>query len=130
MFGIFSKKRKPKNALEQLIFALYGNPPPPRGRANLSEAVDQAYSELLIELISYDEVEEQAKEHFESEIPFTTHDLALSTALSFFKEARNTSKLAQAQLFARMTILGWLNEGLVHPEFVKSFEDDLYTLYK
>lgn len=33
MFG-FLKKKKPQSALDELIFSIYGNPPPPK-RANL-----------------------------------------------------------------------------------------------
>ena len=47
MFGLFSKKQKPKTALDQLIFTMYGNPPPPAGRANLDAAVTLAFENIL-----------------------------------------------------------------------------------
>ena len=76
------------------------------------------------------EVERQARELFSGLMPYTTHDLALSTAISFYKKAELTSELASQQLMARMTVLEWLNEGEVQPLLVESFENDLYTLYK
>ena len=46
MFGLFNKKKTPKNALDEFIFAIYGNPPPPK-RANVGRALSMA-NELLM----------------------------------------------------------------------------------
>jgi hypothetical protein len=48
MFG-FSKKRKPKKALDEFIFAVYGNPPPAE-RANVEQAISLA-GELLMAVV-------------------------------------------------------------------------------
>lgn len=130
MFKLFQKKIKPKNALEEFIVAVYGNPPPKTGRADCSEAINLAFEELLDEVVDQSEVAKQARELFAGPIPYTTHDLALSTAVWFYKSAECTSELASAQMLARLTVLGWLKEGKVQPALVKSFENDLYNLYK
>ena len=46
MFGLFNKK-KPANALDEFIFGVYGNPPPPK-RANVNQAIVIASDELLM----------------------------------------------------------------------------------
>ena len=130
MFGLFNKKKKPKNALEGMIHALYGNPPPRAQRADLSDAINLAHTDLLSEIVDKSEVKADAEALFNGEIPYTTQDLALSVALNFYKKAKYTSGLAGAQMLARMTVLGWLEEGLVVPILVKTFEDELYVLYK
>ena len=95
-----------------------------------SEAINLAFEELLDEVVDQSEVAKQARELFAGPIPYTTHDLALSTAVWFYKSAEFTSELASAQMLARLTVLGWLKEGKVQPALVKSFENDLYNLYK
>ena len=50
MFGFFKKKR-PASALDEFIFAIYGNPPPPK-RANLDKATSLAFEELLMQNLS------------------------------------------------------------------------------
>ena len=42
----FSKKKMPENALDELIFAIYGNPPPPK-RAKVTQAVTLAHELLM-----------------------------------------------------------------------------------
>lgn len=49
MFG-FLKKKIPTNALDKFIFAIYGNPPPPK-RANVEMAITIASSELLMGIV-------------------------------------------------------------------------------
>jgi hypothetical protein len=125
MFGLFRKK--PKNALDEFIFAVYGNPPPDK-RANVSQAVEIA-SELLVGVIDEIEVSRQAIALNDGPIPYSTHDLALSVALNFFKQPENVPQLFEAQLLARMKMLEWLEKGLIAPMLVKSFENVLYKLY-
>lgn len=129
MFSLFSKKKKPQNALDELIFAIYGNPPPAK-RANVSQAVEVARDDLLVGVIDEKEVSRQAIELNDGPIPYSTHDLALSVALHFFKQPENIPRLFEAQLLARMKMLEWLKEGLVAPMLVQSFENVLYKLYK
>ena len=128
MFG-FNRKKTPETALDQFIFALYGNPPPPK-RANADEATRLASAELLMGNVQESEVRTVAQELSAGPIPYSTHDLALSIALSFFKRPEYMPRLHTAQLVARMKMLEWLQAGLVVPLLVKSFEDVLYKLYK
>ena len=83
MFG-FSKKKKPQNALDEYIFAVYGNPPPAK-RANLEQAITLA-SELLMGIVPEQDVRTHAVALEAGPIPYSTHDLAISVALNFFKE--------------------------------------------
>jgi len=128
MFGLFSKKKKPQTALDEFIFVMYGNPPPAK-RANVGQAVDIA-NELLLGVIDRKEIGRQAIALNEGSIPYSTHDLALSVALNFFKIPENTPKLFEAQLLARLKTIDWLEKGLVAPMLVRSFEGVLYKIYK
>ena len=128
MFGIFSKKKKPQNALDELIFAIYGNPPPAK-RANVGQAIEIA-NELLMGIIDERQVSRQAIALNDGPIPYSTHDLALSVALNFFKQPENVPQLFEAQLLARMKMLEWLEKGLVAAMLVQSFENVLYKIYK
>lgn len=130
MFGLFGKKKQaPANALDALIVALYGNPPPPK-TAKLGDAIQLAHEELLLKLISKEEVTKVAVGLNSGPIPYSTHDLALSVALNFFKDSARVPQLRDAQLTARMAAMGWLTEKKVVPLLVQSFEDTLYKLYK
>ncbi len=128
MFGFF-KKNKPANALDEFIFAVYGNPPPPK-RANLEEAIAIASDELLLGAVDMEAVRKQAEALNASPIPYSTHDLALSVALTFFKQPEYAPHLGDAQMVARLQAVQWFQEGLVVQVLVKSFEDALYKLYK
>jgi hypothetical protein len=63
-------------------------------------------------------------------MPYTTHDLALSTALHFFKNPDYTENLRAVQLTTRLSMIQWLQEGSVTPMLAESFENTLYKLYK
>ena len=127
MFGLF--KKKPANTLEALIFAIYGNPPPPK-TAKLNEAIELAFEELLIGVISKPEVAKLATELNAGPIPYSTHDLAISVALNFFKKPDLVPLLGDAQMLARLNALEWLTQKKVAPLLVKNFEDVLYKLYE
>jgi len=130
MFGLFGKKKQgPANALDALILTLYGNPPPLK-TAKLEDAIQLAHEELLLKLISKEEVARVAAGLNSGPIPYSTHDLALSVALNFFRDGARTPQLRDAQISARMAALGWLAEKKVVPLLVQSFEDTLYKLYK
>ncbi|MBC8347005.1 MAG: hypothetical protein H8E24_00080 [Verrucomicrobia bacterium] len=128
MFG-FGKKKKPKTALDSFITAVYGDPPPPK-RANVPEAARLASDELLMGNINSSEVTQLAQELASGPVPYSTHDLALSVALNFFKRQECMERLWEAQMFARLKMVEWFQEGLVAPMIVKSFEEVLYKLYK
>jgi hypothetical protein len=125
MFG-FGKK--PETAMDSFIKAIYGDPPPAK-RANLSTAIDLA-SELLMGEVPEKEISIIGTKLDSGPIPYTTHDLALSIALNFFKDPQYSPNLGMAQMMARMTMLDWFQENKVAPMLVKSFEDTLYNLYK
>lgn len=128
MFG-FGKKKKPKTALDSFITAAYGDPPPPK-RANVPEAARLASDELLMGNINSSEVTRLAQELASGPVPYSTHDLALSVALNFFKRPECMERLREAQMFARLKMVEWFQKGLVAPMIVKSFEEVLYKLYK
>jgi hypothetical protein len=129
LFDLFGgKKKKPETAMDVLIRSLYGDPPPPK-RANLFEAIDLAKN-LLMGIVNEREITVIATQLNDGPIPYSTHDLALSVALNFFKNPAYIPKLASAQLMARMSMLEWLQESKVAPMLVQSFEDTLYKLYK
>jgi hypothetical protein len=128
LFDLFSGKKKQESAMDVLIKALYGNPPPSK-RANLSEAADLA-NDLLMGVVSEREVATIASQLNSGPIPYSTHDLALSVALNFFKNPDFIPRLGSAQLMARLTMIEWLQEKKVAPLLVQSFEDTLYKLYK
>lgn len=128
LFDLFGGRKKPETAMDGLIRAVYGDPPPPK-RARLSEAVDLA-KELLMDEVSEREIATIAAQLNSGPMPYSTHDLALSVALNFFKNPAYIPKLGSAQLMARMAMLEWLQDGKVAPMLVQSFEDTLYKLYK
>jgi hypothetical protein len=128
LFDMFGKNKKQESAMDVFIRAVYGDPPPSK-RAKLSEAVDLA-SELLMGVVSEREIVTVATELNSGPIPYSTHDLALSVALNFFKDPARIPSLSTAQLMARMAMLEWLQEGKVAPMLVQSFENTLYKLYK
>ena len=129
MFGFFKKKpAQPANALEAMIFAIYGNPPPPK-RANLEQAITLA-SELLMGVVTGEQLRTHAIALNDGPIPYSTHDLALSIALNFFKQPELIPHLFEAQLCARMTALQWFQDGLLVGPLAKSFGEVLYTRYK
>ena len=129
MLGLFKRKKKPANAMEAFIFAAYGNPPPAK-TAWSGEAALIAYKELLATVIDQEDVAEVTAKLNAGPIPYSTHDLALSVALHFFKRPESISSLRDAQLVARIAALDWLQKGNVNPLMVQSFEDTLYKLYK
>ncbi len=130
MFGLFGKKKQaPANALDALIFALYGNPPPPK-TAKLGDAIQLAHEELLLKLISKEEITKIAVGLNAGQVPYSTHDLALSVAAKFLLEPDRVDLLRDAQLAFRVKALEWLTEKKVVPLLVQSFEDTLYKLYK
>jgi hypothetical protein len=128
LFDLFGGKKKPETAMDVFIKAMYGDPPPPK-RAKLSEAVVLA-NDLLMGEVTEREIVTLATQLNNGPIPYSTHDLALSVALNFFKDPARISSLVTAQLMARMSMIEWLQEKKVAPLLVKSVEDTLYKLYK
>jgi hypothetical protein len=125
MFG-FGKK--PETVMDRFIKSIYGDPPPTKS-SNLSEAIDLA-GELLMGEVPLKEISIIGAQLDSGPMPYSTHDLALSIALNFFKDPQYMPKLKTAQMMARMRMLEWLEENKVVPVLVKSFEDTLYSLYR
>lgn len=129
MSALSIKKQNPANVLEELIFMIYGNPPPLK-RANLEDAAQIAYEVLLMEVVGKVEIRTLTTELNAGPIPYSTHDLALSVALNYFKRSDLSTLLREAQLFARMKMVDWSKQGLVAPILMQNFEEFLYQQYK
>lgn len=127
MFNLF-KKKKPKTALSELYDIMYG-PDAKAGYADLSKATEYAYR-LLGDVVPKQEVASVAQGLHDGELPASTEDLALSTALSFFRRDELKEDLFLAQIQARMQMLEWLKEGRVNQTLGRVFEDDLYKRFK
>jgi TPR repeat protein len=117
------------NLLDELIISMYGDPPPSK-RANVEQAISLAADNLLEGIVDEHEVRAKAEQLNAGPIPYSTHDLAISVALHFFKEPSYVPQLEDVQLIARMTALQWSQENLAAPVLVKSFEDTLYDQNK
>ena len=130
MFGWF-KSTKPPTLMDQMITAIYGDPPPPKS-ADLDTAIHLAHEELLGGLIDEREVRELASELYKGPMPYSTHDLALAVALNFFRRPEQVSKLGEVQLTARMLALEWAKDPQkrVPRAMLQTFEDSLYRRYK
>jgi hypothetical protein len=127
MFGLF--KRKPSTAMDALIRAVYG-PNPPRKSADLERSVTIAHEDVLFERVSLAEVRRVAEDLFRGPMPYSTHDLAVSTALAFFKAPEFVPLLTECQIPARLRVVNWAKDGKVIRPLAKSFEAVLYRVYK
>lgn len=127
MFGIF--KRKPPTALDAFIRLAYG-PNPPRKSADLERAVIIAHEDILLERVPLPEIKRTARELFRGPIPYSTHDLAVSTALAFFESPEYAQSLRVCQIPARMQVVNWAKEGKVVGPLAQTFEEVLYRRYK
>ena len=128
LFDMFGGKKKPESALDGLIKAMYGDPPPPK-RAKLSQAIVLA-NELLMGRVSERDITNLATQLDSGPIPYSTHDLALSVALNFLKQPERIPTLVEAQINTRVTMLGWYEEKKVAPMLVQTVEDTLFKLYQ
>jgi len=127
MFGFF-KKRLP-TALDALIRVSYGDRPPAKS-ANLADASRIAHKDLLLEKISASEVQGCAKGLFDGPMPYSTHDLAVSISLNFFKNPELLNRLKGAQLNARIKVADWAREGKVVRLIAETFEAVLHNRYQ
>ena len=128
MFGLFRKK-KPETALDVFIHTVYGNPPP-RKTAKLEASIQLALEELLCGLVSEQDVTRVATELNSGPIPYSTHDLAVSVALAFFKQPERIDHLFDAQLLARLKVSEWTGQKKVVAPLAETFENVLYRLYR
>ncbi len=115
--------------MDLFIKLVYGDPPPPK-RANVIQAAQLASEELLMEEVDRSEVKLVAEQLASGPIPYSTHDLALSVAVNFFRRPELKEQLRSAQIGARVKMLQWVIAGSAAKMLAKNFEDTLYELYK
>ena len=128
MFNLF-KKKKPQSSMSQLASAMYG-PDLKTGQSDLTKATQYAFSNLLGEVVPQNEVAKIAQDLRSGEMPYSTEDLALATALNFFRRDDLKTSLSSVQLQARMQMLEWLQQGCVNRMLVQVFEDTLYKRFE
>jgi hypothetical protein len=127
MFGIFKKKQP--TAIDGVICAIYGDRPPAKS-ADLEQAVTIAHEDLLGGVVPLAEVRSVAKGLFAEPMPYSTHDLAVAVALSFFKNPIHLNVLNDVQLAARLQVLDWMKDGKVASGVTRIFEDTLHATFK
>lgn len=128
MLGLFKKKQP--TAMDGVIRAIYGDHPPAKS-ADLERAVTIAHEDLLCEVVPISEVQRVASGLFSGPMPYSTHDLSVATALSFFKDPALVEHLkGEVQVGARLRVLNWMKAGKVARGVLKIFEDTLYRVYK
>jgi hypothetical protein len=127
VFGII--KKKPQSPMDAIIRTLYGDHPPAKC-ANLAEAGRIAYEELLCGKVEFSQIQGVADGLFRGPIPYSTHELAVSVALNFFKRPALKDKLSDVQLGARLWVAKSLREGKLVNLIAQTFEDALYKIYQ
>jgi hypothetical protein len=115
--------------MDALIRAMYGANPPPKS-AELERSIIIADEALLFGRVPLSEVRQRATELFKGPFPNSTHDLAVSTALAFFKAPEFMKALSEYQILARLRVLEWAKDGKVVGPLAESFEHVLYRIYK
>ncbi|MDD3620715.1 MAG: hypothetical protein RBR09_00145 [Desulfobulbaceae bacterium] len=113
--------------MNEFILSVYGNPPPPK-RANLDEAITVAAKEILMGIVDRQEVRKLAEIQHSGPIPYSTHDLALSVATSFFDHPDYAESLKDFRALVLLQSIMWFQEGLVAPVWVENFEKILTKL--
>jgi hypothetical protein len=127
MFGLF--KKKPPTVMDGMIRLIYGANPPSKS-ADLERSIAIAYRNLLCERVPLSQVKQLASELFKGPVPYSTLDLAVSTALGFFKDPEYVPALQECQIGARLRVAGWARDGSVQRLLAQSFEEVLYRRYK
>jgi hypothetical protein len=125
VFNFFKKK---PTLMDGLIHAVYG-PNPPAKTADVQQAANLATG-LLHGRVSFWDIKTLADQLYAGPMPYSTHDLATSVALNFFRRPELMPGLAEVQIVARMQVLDWFKQGFVNPNIARTFEDALYKDYK
>lgn len=125
MFDLF-KKKSPN---DEYIKAMYGSRPPQK-TADSAEAAVIAYDDLLGGLLLLEDVGLYCFDLSRTTIPYSTNDLAVTTALKFFRDEEMIFHLREAQLTARMKAAQWIADGSLNKNIASVFENTLYELYK
>jgi hypothetical protein len=92
----------------------------PSKSADLERSITIAHEDLLFERVPLSAVKRAASELFEGPIPYSTHDLAVSTALAFFKASEYVPELQECQIPARLRVVNWAKDGKVSTSCVVS----------
>jgi hypothetical protein len=73
-----------------------------------------------------------ATELYNRPLPYSTHNLAVATALNLFRSANiaRHQELESIQISSRMTVLDWVKEKKLSPLLAKTFKDTLYKIFK
>jgi len=132
MFGFAKKKQaQASTLLDGFVKSIYG-PNPPKGTADVQEAIRMAADCLLGGVFEKDDLALTAMNLNDGSIPYSTHDLAVSVALRAFKDVppEDRRHLFTIQLNARMTVSGWAKERKVAMPLAEAFENVLYKDYK
>ena len=117
--------------MDEFVKLAHGGSPPSR-TANLREAIQLSYEVLLGKVIDIAEVQNVATELYNRPLPYSTHNLAVATALNLFRSANiaRHQELESIQITSRMTVLDWVKEKKLSPLLAKTFEDTLSKIFK
>lgn len=110
MFGFFGKKKAPTGP-------------------DLSAATEYAYLDLLGEVVPRAKIVQLANDLNNGPLSYSTEELALATALNFYRRDELREELRFVQLPARLKMLEWLQAGKVKPLFAQTFENSLYDRF-
>ena len=125
MFDLF-KKKSPD---DEYIKAMYGSRPQ-KNVADSAEAAVIAYDDLLGGLLLLEDVGLYCFDLARTSIPYSTNDLAVNTALKFFRDEEMIFHLREVQVTARMKATQWIADGLLNKNIASHFEKTLYEFYK
>jgi hypothetical protein len=116
-------ERRP-TMMDVVVRTAYGNNPPHK-TADLGQAVTLAHEDLLQEQILLADVQQHARALLNGPMPYSTHDLAASTALAFLKDTRRKSSLSKCQIGARKRVADWAKAGKVNSLLAEAFEETI-----
>lgn len=108
MFGIFKKKQS--TVMDGVIRAIYGDNPPAKS-ADLERAITIAHEDLLAERVPLSEVKRVAGALAAGPMPYSTYDLAVAAALSFFKDPTLRADFEEVQIAAACLELDGRRQG-------------------
>lgn len=129
MLGLFRKNASAAKGTDASPVSVNSNTDTATHPASLDTAISLT-EELLMYEFSESDIRHHAEALIEGPIPFTTEELALCTALHFFRQSEYHDRLYNAQLFARMTMMSWQEAGLVSRLIGECFENTVYLRFK